>query len=783
MKNCILVLVICLVVVESFAQTISYEELINKINTLESDGNYKDAKEFINASIDKYDNHWFSLSKELVYVNEKLGLYEENLAIFCDAHKKGYFYFIHPAMPKYNPYKQYEEFAEISKDDIKLLRAANESSNTIYDVQLPDNYSKESYYPMIILLHGGGRNLKDVKEHWQTDALNKEYIKVYVQSYRHFDSETYGWGSADKRLEQDLERIYKELLENYSIDTNSILMGSISAGANPVIELSLRSLIPVKGFILFCPDLPIFIKENKLEFIKDFNVKAIIVSGENDHFIPKQKTMIHVLDSLNISNNYTIVKNMGHQYPDDENYYITEGLKYINDTDLIKPELKEYIKNRIEIGYNKGISIGIIDTTGINYYNYGSAFNTSKATPTKNTIYEIGSVCKIFTTSLYSILLDLGEVGEDDKVGDFFKRSELTGDIRNIKLMDLATHTSGLPSFPSNLDINEPGNFSLGYKYNDFFDFLNDYKIPEERIYNYSNSGIALLAIILERITEKKYSQLLKEYIFDDLKMTNTFIEVPKEQQERFADGSSLGVEKEHWNLSPVFVPVGGLKSTGVDLIKFLSANMHLVDYPHYNAMANAKDIKVKISDSESSGIGWRIKEIDQQLILWHNGNTGGFSGFIGFNSSNSKGVVVLSNSNANVNEIGWKLLDDNYSLKDLKNHVCFKLVKLINEYSLDSALNFYSSEISKDKSDYILGEMQLAELANAYITKDTNVSEQIYEFALDKYASSININIAAVNFYKSIDRIDKAKSLLFEIQKQYPENVIIANMIKELEN
>lgn len=767
----------------AYGQEFSIESLITKTNQFKANGRFLEAKKLIEDYLSSNNENWFELSKELIYINEKLGFYEENLKIFKEAHQKGYFYFIHPEMPKYKPYKEIEGFMSISLKDLQLLSEANKISKTIYEVQLPENYNKTKTYPIIFLFHGGGKNIQDVKKHWQIKELNNNYIKVYIQSHRYFGSKTYGWGSVDERLETDFNSIYKDLKEKYKIDTTAILMGSISAGANIVIETALRSIIPVKGYIVYCPALPIFLKDQKFDLINNNDVKAFIIAGETDHFLPKQKTLTKLFDSLKIDYRYTVVKNMGHQYPDCEEKYVTDGIQSIFDKNPISNDLDRYIKERIEIGYNKGVSIGIIDTTGTRFYNYGKAFNNSDATPTENTIYEIGSVSKIFTTSIYSILLDQGILSNDNTVGDFISKSKLKGSVRKIKLIDLATHTSGLPVFPANLNTDLPGNFSIGYERKDLFEFLNEFDVPKNPEYIYSNTGISLLAIVLEKATGKTYKELLENYIFKELKMGSTFIKVPDDAVASFADGSSLCVEKDHWDLSSVFTPVGGIKSSVVDLTRFIKANLQLLEYKYAESFESTIDVKKKISENNFSGIGWKIMERNGMQIVYHSGNTGGFSGFIGFCNDQKKGVVVLANSNISVDPIGRKLLDQNYELKELKNHICFKLSKIIQEQNLDSALHFYSSEIKNDKSDYILGELQLAELANAYITKDKNISGQIYEFALKNYPESIDLTIAAVNYYKLTNKSDKAKALLSIIQKQYPENEIILNMIKQLEN
>jgi len=225
MKKLCFLLCIFSLIIKSYSQNKDYNKLLCEINNLQNDHKYLEAKCKLESVIDSFPDQWFELSKELIFINEKLEYYESNLDIFKIAHQKGYFYFIHPKMSKYKPYLSFEEFDSLSKADLNLLFEANKISKIKFEVILPQNYDSLKVYPLIFLLHGGGKNIYNVKLHWQAKILNKSYIKVYLQSYRHFDSNTYGWGTSDKKLDNELRSVYKLLIEKYSIDTNKIFIG------------------------------------------------------------------------------------------------------------------------------------------------------------------------------------------------------------------------------------------------------------------------------------------------------------------------------------------------------------------------------------------------------------------------------------------------------------------------------------------------------------------------------------------------------------------------------
>jgi len=192
-------------------QQSGFEGFLNHLNKLEEAENFTRAKEYLLSRRDEFPDQWFYLSKELVYIHEKTGEYEENLSLFDQGHRKGFFYFLHPALPRFKPYLVFPEFEELMDTDRKLYKDAQSRSSTHYRVDLPPDFHPGQSYPLFIIFHGGNSNLKKVTAHWHEANLEHSYIKVYLQSYRHFDSDAYTWKSGDPRSDADLREIFREL--------------------------------------------------------------------------------------------------------------------------------------------------------------------------------------------------------------------------------------------------------------------------------------------------------------------------------------------------------------------------------------------------------------------------------------------------------------------------------------------------------------------------------------------------------------------------------------------
>lgn len=308
---------------------LSYDYFMDSINKLERDSLYHIARNLAINYLENTTNNWFAVSKELIYINENLGNYEDNMLVFSKGHRAGYFYLIHPSLPKFKPYLTLERFDSISRTDLKMRSQSLEKSNTIYEVHLPNNYQENRMYPLIIIFHGGGSNLEKVKNHWQSPLVDSAFIKIYLQSYRYYDSQTFGWRSGDKRSDDDIIEIYTQILEDYQVDTSCILVAGISAGGTYASDIALRNVIPVKGVISFCQGIPKNLSGGHSNTTLNSNTIYYMVGGDKDFYLNRQLELVDIFLTNNIIHNHIIVDNMVHEYPENEQFFIENGINFI----------------------------------------------------------------------------------------------------------------------------------------------------------------------------------------------------------------------------------------------------------------------------------------------------------------------------------------------------------------------------------------------------------------------------------------------------------------------
>lgn len=310
-------------------QQLSYESFIEHLNNLEKEGSFIEAQEYLLSHVSSFPEKWFSLSKEQIYLNEKGMKFEENLDIYKEGHRMGFFYFLHPAIPRYKPYLKLPGFEELVETDRQLYEKALQHSTTLYKLDLPPGFSPNNSYPLFIIFHGGNSNFQRVRKHWNEEMLDTHFIKLYLQSYRHFDSESFTWRSGDPRSDSDLLEIFKEIRDTYPVDTSRVLVSGMSAGATYAIGMALRGLIPVSGILTFCPGLPGEIAPGAGAYTFPSDIRAYLLGGENDYYREHQENLCGIFDQVGLDYLYVIEDNMSHQYPEDEGKYIKEGIHFI----------------------------------------------------------------------------------------------------------------------------------------------------------------------------------------------------------------------------------------------------------------------------------------------------------------------------------------------------------------------------------------------------------------------------------------------------------------------
>lgn len=340
-------------------------------------------------------------------------------------------------------------------------------------------------------------------------------------------------------------------------------------------------------------------------------------------------------------------------------------------------EIRKILIERIDVARQSvGIVVGVIDESGRRVVSYGSLAQDDKRPLNGDTVFEIGSITKVFTSLLLADMVQHHEVELTDRIARYlpYEMNVPERNGRAITLLDLATHTSGLPRMPSNFVPKDPASPYADYNQELLRQFLSGYALSRDigAQYEYSNIGAGILGFALGRKAGMDYEALVRDRITGPrvLDMPDTRLVLTDSMKGRLATGhNGLLWPVANWDFPPAtstFAGAGGLRSTVNDLLKFLAANLGLTKTPLAPAMAaTIANPRPAGRPKMTIGLAWHILTNNDRQIVWHNGGTGGYRTFIGFDLKARVGVVVLSNTNtqSGVDDIGMHLIDPSLAL------------------------------------------------------------------------------------------------------------------------
>ena len=333
---------------------------------------------------------------------------------------------------------------------------------------------------------------------------------------------------------------------------------------------------------------------------------------------------------------------------------------------VLPSDVSARIQGRITNCYCPAYVVALINSNGVSYFSFGCPSWDSTAAVNADSVFEIGSVTKTFTCTLLSDQVLKGQMALSDSVQQYLPGSVHvpTRSGKVITLQHLATHTSGLPRLPDNLNPTNWNNPYIDYTTQNLYDFLSGYTLPRDpgSAWEYSNLGMGLLGHVLTLRTGQDYESLVVQRICQVLNMPDTRITLSASMRSRLAGGFCGVVPLQNWDFD-VLAPCGALRSTARDLSSYVRANLGLLSSSLFPAMTNAH--KLRYADSQvNMGLGWFLGQTTTGPIVWHDGATGGYSSFVGFLPGQGKGAVVLANGYLDIAEtIGLHLLEPAVSL------------------------------------------------------------------------------------------------------------------------
>lgn len=303
-----------------------------------------------------------------------------------------------------------------------------------------------------------------------------------------------------------------------------------------------------------------------------------------------------------------------------------------------------------------GMAIGVLRDGDVQTYALGMASLETEFPVRADTLFQIGSISKVFVATLIMQLVEQNKVDLDAPVATYLPDLRLADEQaqRTITLRHTLTHTSGI--YGDCFDDFGWGDDALT-KFVASFDSLRQITAPGE-LWAYCNSGFGLDGLVIERVLGVPFEAAVREHIFEPLGMNHSFYfaheaiaypaAVGHTQKEPFGDEHEVA---RQYPLPRSSNPAGGIISTVADLLTF--AKFHM-------GAGTANDTPVLTRDSilamqqpqtkagnlaEAWGIGWDINTVNGVKTIGHGGATNGFNARLTLVPEQQFAIAILTNS------------------------------------------------------------------------------------------------------------------------------------------
>uniref|UniRef100_UPI0035C73B3A class C beta-lactamase n=1 Tax=Serratia quinivorans TaxID=137545 RepID=UPI0035C73B3A len=314
-----------------------------------------------------------------------------------------------------------------------------------------------------------------------------------------------------------------------------------------------------------------------------------------------------------------------------------------------------------------GMAIAVSVDGKQQFYDYGVASKQTGKPITNQTLFEVGSLSKTFTATLAAYAQNEGKLSFAEPASHYLP--ELRGSaFDRVSLLNLATHTSGLPLFVPD-EVTNDAQLMAYYK-----NWQPPHAVGSYRVY--SNLGIGMLGMITAKSLNQPFAQAMEKQLLPALGMNHSYVNVPAAQMDNYAQGYNKKDQPVRVTPGPLDAESYGIKSNAEDLIRYLEANMQVAKVGdkwrkalaathtgYYRAGVFTQDLMwesyaypeklTTLTEGNNAGMimnGTPATEItppkQDQGAAWYNktGSTGGFSTYAVFIPSKKIAVVMLAN-------------------------------------------------------------------------------------------------------------------------------------------
>lgn len=300
------------------AQARSYQEMRAEVVTLFGEDRFAEAAAILEEALPLYPDHLLANATNLAIMHISLGDPAQSLSALSFGLDHGVWFSKYAFLADlWGPVRESTGWAAFEERNEAARAAEQKNVRPRLEVSLPEGYDPSRQYPLFIALHGGGENLEDFLPQWKSALLRQEFIVAFPQSTQLIAMNGFNWTEDISLSLREIREAYDQLLIDYPVDHGEVLIGGFSSGGVASLEVALRDVVPIRGFVVLCPAMPDAFAAADVRAARDRGVRGTILTTEMDGRVDQQQRMDEIMTQEGLPHEFFITPNIGHWYPDD----------------------------------------------------------------------------------------------------------------------------------------------------------------------------------------------------------------------------------------------------------------------------------------------------------------------------------------------------------------------------------------------------------------------------------------------------------------------------------
>jgi predicted esterase len=279
---------------------------------------FSEAAEILKGALERYPDHLMANCVNLALMNLRLGQLEQSLEALDYGLDHGIWFgkyaFLDPA---WDPMKAHPGWVAVEARNEEARARDALLVEPRLEVVLPSGFDPSRRYPLFLALHGGGENVDAFMPNWTSPVLNGEFIVAFPQSTQLIAMDGYNWTEDIELSMREIHDAYVQVIDEYPVDTDQVVVGGFSSGGVASLEVVLREVLPVQGFVVLCPAMPEGFSSDLVKSASDRGVRGTLLTTEMDGRVEQQRKMAEIMEEVGLPHEFYVTPNVGHWYPDD----------------------------------------------------------------------------------------------------------------------------------------------------------------------------------------------------------------------------------------------------------------------------------------------------------------------------------------------------------------------------------------------------------------------------------------------------------------------------------